>query len=102
MSGSTWTWLGNTTAWAVASNWSLTQGDTGNPNNYPAPGDTALLNSGTVQPLVITGATGSLLAAALAVPRLRRAVAIAWVALALAWAAWGLDVYLPGASPHWG
>ncbi|HTB44158.1 MAG TPA: hypothetical protein VK741_11075 [Acetobacteraceae bacterium] len=59
MSGSTWTWLGNTTAWAVASNWSLTQGDTGNPNNYPAPGDTALLNSGTVQPLVITGAQTS-------------------------------------------
>jgi hypothetical protein len=55
VSGSTWTWLGNTTAWAVASNWSLTEGDTGNPNNYPAPGDTALLNSGTVQPLVITG-----------------------------------------------
>jgi hypothetical protein len=55
MSGSTWTWVGNTTAWTDASNWSLTGGDTGNANDYPAPGDTALLNSGIVQPLVITG-----------------------------------------------
>jgi 4-amino-4-deoxy-L-arabinose transferase-like glycosyltransferase len=53
-------------------------------------------------PLTIAGATASLLAAALVVPRARRVTAGAWVALALAWAAWGLDVYLPGASPHWG
>jgi hypothetical protein len=59
MSGSTWTWLGNTTAWAAASNWSLTDGDTGNPNNYPAPDDTVVLNSGLVQPLAITGSQTS-------------------------------------------
>lgn len=52
---STWTWLGTTTAWADSANWSLT-GGSGNSNNYPAAGDTELLNGGTVSALVITGA----------------------------------------------
>ena len=54
MAASTWTWVGTTTAWADAANWTLIAG-TGNTNDYPAAGDTVLLNSGSVQPLVITG-----------------------------------------------
>jgi 4-amino-4-deoxy-L-arabinose transferase-like glycosyltransferase len=51
------------------------------------------------------GAFGALTAfacAALASPRLRRAGVIALACGAVAFAAWGLDVYLPRLAPHWG
>lgn len=56
MSASTWTWLGMTTAWAQSTNWQLAGGDAGNGNGYPQSGDTLVLDSSGVQPLVVTGA----------------------------------------------
>ncbi len=53
-------------------------------------------------PLTIAGVLASVVAVALAVPRLRPVAARASVVLAMIWAGWGLDVYLPRASPHWG
>ncbi len=50
----------------------------------------------------ISGALAFVLAVLLAVPRARRWAAMGFVALAVGTAAWGLDVYLPEASPHWG
>ncbi len=52
--------------------------------------------------LEVTGGLAFALAILFAVPRLRRWVAIAWVVLGIGWAIWGLDVYLPETSPHWG
>jgi 4-amino-4-deoxy-L-arabinose transferase-like glycosyltransferase len=53
-------------------------------------------------PIVATAALAAALLVALAVPRARPIAAWAWVALAIGWAAWALDVYLPKASLHWG
>jgi hypothetical protein len=53
-------------------------------------------------PIVVTAALSALFLIGVAVARVGRAAAFAWVALALAWATWGLDVYLPAASRHWG
>jgi 4-amino-4-deoxy-L-arabinose transferase-like glycosyltransferase len=53
-------------------------------------------------PIIAITVVAALLLVALGVPRARRFAAGAWVALAMVWAAWGLDVYLPKASLHWG
>jgi 4-amino-4-deoxy-L-arabinose transferase-like glycosyltransferase len=53
-------------------------------------------------PFILTAAVGAVVCVGLAVPRVRRLAAGAWVALAVVWGMWGLDVYLPKASPHWG
>ena len=37
-----------------------------------------------------------------AVPRLRRHALVAFAAVAVAWTAWGSNVYLVQAAPHWG
>jgi 4-amino-4-deoxy-L-arabinose transferase-like glycosyltransferase len=39
---------------------------------------------------------------ALGVPRMRRVGALGLSLVAFAWAAWGLDVYMPRLAPHWG
>ncbi len=49
MAGSTWTWLGSTSALNSASNWSLT-GGTGNAKGYPQSGDTAIFTGAGVTP----------------------------------------------------
>jgi hypothetical protein len=53
-------------------------------------------------PLVMAGVGAVALSLLLAVTRTRRAATFASVGLALVWAVWGLDRYLPEASPHWG
>jgi 4-amino-4-deoxy-L-arabinose transferase-like glycosyltransferase len=53
-------------------------------------------------PIVATACVGAAALASLAIPRARAVGAGAWVALAVGWCAWGLDVYLPRASFHWG
>jgi 4-amino-4-deoxy-L-arabinose transferase-like glycosyltransferase len=55
-------------------------------------------------PILATACVGAALLLALAVarPRARRVAVGAWVGLAVTWCAWGLDVYLPRASFHWG
>ena len=42
------------------------------------------------------------IAVAMSVTRIRRHMAAAFVALALVWAVWGLDVYMMKTSQHWG
>jgi hypothetical protein len=53
-------------------------------------------------PILVTTIAAATICLALAVRRIRRLAACAWVVMALAWGTWGLDVYLPKASPHWG
>jgi 4-amino-4-deoxy-L-arabinose transferase-like glycosyltransferase len=53
-------------------------------------------------PILATAVAATAICLGLVMPRLRRVAAGAWVAMALAWGAWGLDVYLPTVSPHWG
>ena len=54
---STWTWVGaSSTAWTDPGNWTLASSDAGNANNYPAPGDTAIVDTTTPNMLTVTGA----------------------------------------------
>jgi 4-amino-4-deoxy-L-arabinose transferase-like glycosyltransferase len=53
-------------------------------------------------PFVLAASAGAAVLVALAVPRTRRYAAAGWLALALVWSVWGLDVYLPRASYFWG
>jgi 4-amino-4-deoxy-L-arabinose transferase-like glycosyltransferase len=53
-------------------------------------------------PIAAAACVAALLLIGLVVPRLRRMAAAGWVALAISWTAWMLDVYLPAASVHWG
>jgi hypothetical protein len=55
MSGSTWSWVGRTTAWADSTNWNFNSG-ADRTAGFPQPGDTILLSSAAVQPPVIKGA----------------------------------------------
>jgi hypothetical protein len=45
---------------------------------------------------------GALLALGSAVPRLRRHMLCLFAVIALLWTAWGIDIYLVKAAPHWG
>ena len=53
-------------------------------------------------PILVTACLGAVALVALSFPRARRIAGGAFVAVAVAWCAWGLDVYLPRASFHWG
>ena len=53
-------------------------------------------------PIAIFGGLFALLLALMAFSRLRRWAVYGFVTAALAWAVWGLDVYMPRTSPHWG
>jgi len=45
---------------------------------------------------------GVVLALAFALPRLRRHALVLFAATAIVWSAWGIDIYLFKAAPHWG
>jgi 4-amino-4-deoxy-L-arabinose transferase-like glycosyltransferase len=66
---------------------------------YDRPWPAALSMHG---PMIATASLGALALAAVAAPRARRVACAAWVVVALGWAAWGLDGYLPRASSFWG
>jgi 4-amino-4-deoxy-L-arabinose transferase-like glycosyltransferase len=53
-------------------------------------------------PIAATAWGAAAFSVALSVPWTRRVAAGGWVALAMAWSGWALDVYLPKASMHWG
>jgi 4-amino-4-deoxy-L-arabinose transferase-like glycosyltransferase len=53
-------------------------------------------------PIVVTACAFAALLLALTIPRARRLAATGSVVVAVLWCAWGLDVYLPRASYHWG
>jgi 4-amino-4-deoxy-L-arabinose transferase-like glycosyltransferase len=67
--------------------------------NYQRPWPESVAVGGVIAAFgaVMAGAT-----AAIAVPRARRWAVAGLVATALAFAAWGLDGYLPRIAPHWG
>ncbi|AUX19562.1 hypothetical protein SOCEGT47_000130 [Sorangium cellulosum] len=67
--------------------------------NYKRPWPPSLDFSATLWAFTAAAAT---LCALLVIARLRRHVLYALVALAVAFAAWGLDVYFVRTSPHWG
>ncbi len=52
--------------------------------------------------LAVWGVGLAALLAALAVPRIARGAALAFVGASVLFAVWGLDVYLVRAAPHWG
>jgi hypothetical protein len=52
--------------------------------------------------LAVFGALATLIAVAMGVRQIRRVATASFGALALAWATWGLDVYMPKLAPHWG
>jgi len=53
-------------------------------------------------PLIAAGVAAALLAAGLSVTKTRRFAALGCMGLALVWACWVLDRYMPEAAPHWG
>jgi hypothetical protein len=67
--------------------------------NYRRPWPGSLDFNGILTAFTIVPAALSLL---IAVPKLRTHASVALLASAVLWAAWGTDVYLFKASPHWG
>jgi len=53
---------------------------------------------------ILTGFTlvGAALGCALAVPRIRKHALLGFMAFAMVWAAWGLDIFMVETAPHWG
>ena len=68
--------------------------------NYRRPWPTESLDFNAV--IAAFSAVSALLALAFAVPRLRRHAFALFAAVAVGWTAWGIDVYLVKAAPHWG
>ncbi len=52
--------------------------------------------------LAVFSAIGVALGLALAVHRARSQAVVAFLAFAMLWALWGVDVYIPRVAPHWG
>ncbi|MBK7585300.1 MAG: glycosyltransferase family 39 protein [Myxococcales bacterium] len=67
--------------------------------NYRRPWPTSLDFKAILAAFTFVAAALSLL---IAVPRLRTHASIALVAVSVLWAAWGVNVYLYKAAPHWG